>query len=311
MYGYRTASRRIVGHLEQAVTGQFHISVIAGNEQVSLRIVAAGGTDNVHKRLVDLIDQIIGVRLALGAAPAVPKAFPAQFFILRFKNQIVAVVGECIADLCPDPLVLLHAVFLVRGEVRQPAAVIVQIENDIQSAVYCPVHHFLHRRKVLVADGVVILHHIRPRHRYTEGVKAGICVTLDHLLGNHRTAPRGFIGFRCAVPPLGDPVAARFVGVSQIDANAHVLDQLGSGDVPHGGLLLGQSRHRSGAAAPENTGSHCSGNYFFHHYDFLAVHAAGVSPVRVVLCRSCHTHLYTPLLAEVRGCAAAVLLELA
>ena len=59
MYGYRTASRRIVGHLEQAVTGQFHISVIAGNEQVSLRIVAAGGTDNVHKRLVDLIDQII------------------------------------------------------------------------------------------------------------------------------------------------------------------------------------------------------------------------------------------------------------
>ena len=230
---------------------------------MALGIVAAGGADDVHKGLVDLIDQGIGFRLALCSAPAVPQALPAQFFVLGLEYQIVVIIGKGIADLCPDPLVLLHTVFLVRGEVRQPAAVIVQIEDDIQTAVSRPVHHFLHRRKIAVTDGVVIPHQIGPRHRNTKSVESGVSVALDHLLGNHRTAPGGLIGFRRAVAPLGDPVAAGFIGIAQVDADAHILYQLGSRNVPHRGLFLGQRRSRNGTAAPEHTGSHCAGKYFF------------------------------------------------
>ena len=127
---------------------------------MSLRIVAAGGTDDVHKGLVDLVHQRIGFLLACRTAPAVPQRIPAEFLILGLEDQIVPVIRKSIAELRPDALVLGHAVFLVRGEICQPSAIIVQIDNDVQVAVQRPVHDLLHCAEVGAADGVVVPHQV-------------------------------------------------------------------------------------------------------------------------------------------------------
>ena len=138
---------------------------------------------------------------------------------------MIAAVLESVRDLRPDREVLLHTLFLVLGEPVEPAVVPVLVDYDVHTAVKRPVRYLLYPRKVIAVHGVcaVVLHHVRPGDGDTERSEALCGVALNDVLGYLNAAPGSLIVLYGAVIY---PVAAGLEGVSQVDANAHLLHQL-------------------------------------------------------------------------------------
>ena len=163
MNRYSAAVCGISRHFEQGIAGEVDRGVISRNEQVTLCVIAARISHDIHKALVHLIDIAEALSLAVGtAAPLVPDVVPAQLLVLGLKNELVAVVLELVADLSPDGIVFFHNVVVVGRELFQPAAVPVQVHDNVEISVQRPVRDLFYSCHILVRDGIasVLGHHI-------------------------------------------------------------------------------------------------------------------------------------------------------
>ena len=144
-------------------------------------------------------------------------------------------------------------VFIRLGD---PATIPVDVDNGVHIVVQYIAGDLLDPGDEGGVDGVILCHHITPRHRDPDGFESGTGNAVDHFLCGDRVSPGGFIVFHGGA---GDP---------QIPAHAHFLDHLGGGDIPHvaGGVVFAAGNRRSTAQSGQQQGDPFD---LFHIVSFL------------------------------------------
>ena len=222
-----TAILGVIGHFEKLIAGEGNIGAVACYQEMALFVVPLGASHDVNEFLVYLIEQVKALLLSFcAAAVTVPQGIPAPLLIEGLKHQLFGILGEAVAYLCPDALILVHTFVLVLGEFLPPAAVPVDVEDDVHIRIYCPAHDLICSVHKLRAYVVVPCHKVRPCHRHTQGVKPRCLVALYHILGDDGAAPGGLVASDIGAVY---PAAAAFKGVAKVYAQPHVRDYLLSG----------------------------------------------------------------------------------
>ena len=110
-----------------------------------LGVVSPGTAYQIHKLLVDAVDNAVCLRLAvIRAAVAVPQIVKTAFFIHRLQNQVVAVICKSVCHLLPDTGIFFHTGVIVRGKSCDPAVVPVEIHHRIHAVVQHILCHRFH-----------------------------------------------------------------------------------------------------------------------------------------------------------------------
>ena len=122
---------------------------VIGDDHGTVCVRAAGCTDGVHKRLEQLVDDIIGF---LGSAGPLLGRADDTGFVHALEDQTVVIVLEGGTDLFPDggqrSLVAFQLIF---GGDEPERIVVVYIQNNIQPVVIGIVYDFLdtaHPRRI-------------------------------------------------------------------------------------------------------------------------------------------------------------------
>ena len=234
MYRQDTSARFVVRHFIKRIAGALYIRIISRNKQMTLCIVSACRTDYVNKILIDLIYQIICVRLIF-----IVKRIKSDL-VHRLENQIVRIVFESLCYLLPYIFVFLQEciIILLRlldypcTELRITAAVVMYIYNNIHSLrvriidyLLYPVHPF----PIYVA---LAIHVISPRHRYTHRIYAVLFQRCEQLFCGFRIAPQRFINLFSRFNMLVYLTVAVTVSltnikrITEVPAERHIFNQL-------------------------------------------------------------------------------------
>ena len=241
-------------HLERRVTGQIHVRCIAGDQQMPFCIVAAGFPHQIHKGLVQLVEQAESLFLVSHIAVAVPGVFINALLVEGFKDQLVAVVGKFRSHLLPYGFVFFQRAVMVFIRLGDPATIPVDVDNGVHIVVQYIAGDLLDPGDEGGVDGVILCHHVAPRHRDPDGFESGTGNAVDHFIVFHGGA--------------GNPAAACLQRVPQIPAHTHFLDHLGGGDIPHtaGSVVFAAGNRRSTAQSSQQQGDPFD---LFHIVSFL------------------------------------------
>ena len=165
---HEPAGDGILRHPETAVAGHADIRSVTCDEQETVGIVPARGTDGVHEGLVDLVGEQVAliVRQHVGDGILAVKGrilikARAELLVGALKDQAVVIGGEMLRDLLPHGGVSRHGqvagLLRIGAEHAPPAAVPVVIDDDEHAGVQGIVHDLLHPGEIGGGDGIVAL----------------------------------------------------------------------------------------------------------------------------------------------------------
>ena len=224
MYGNRAEVLVVLRHFKSFVAGLSDVGVVARDEQRSVGVISAGISYKVSESLVYFVEHLVRLVLRNIFFPA------AALFVERLENKMLVEVLEFVSYLFPHSGVALHSLVLIGSEgLSPPAAVPVDIYDNVQIGVYRPLSNFLNSVESVLVDSVcsvALFKGIRPSHWYSDRAEALVSHALYHCLSYLRTAPACFKSSLVSPASYSCFNAAGLESVSEVYAYAHVFDYI-------------------------------------------------------------------------------------
>lgn len=309
-YGYVVVHRQdtsavfVLRHSEPAVDGTDNIRIESGYKQVPPGIERAGIPYRVHKQLIDLVQQAVGVIVGDSAE---------IHCVHALKQEPFVVAAEMLCNLPPDIGVShKHCVVVLRGAAQPGAvvAVVVHGEDNVHSVVVGVIRYLRHAVEPALVYVSGFVNMILPGYRQAHGVHTAVHQALEQFFGCRGVTAQGFGGVRSGIVARLQTV---FQSQPEIPPDADIADKLLGGEVQHcrgriavirfptaEHLVHGQrtgTAFSGGTPREQNYGAEQNCQYFFH---------CGAPPYElyndyITLDSACQIEMKTPLVFGDKG----------
>ena len=197
------------------------------DNQVSLLVIAACGTNSCHETLGITVDGIVAVGFVSGLIPGV---LGIEHLVIGLEEQMLIIVLKLIGNLRPEVLVAFLCLFVVVHRGNQPmvtlcTGIVMHIQDTVQAVVDDIIYNLMHAFHPFGIHLSVLIHLLEPGYWHSDCFESGISHHLDQFRLGDRLSPKCLVCFgRCKVPAIFALPIGSIQCVTQIPAHAHEFD---------------------------------------------------------------------------------------